>query len=58
MLRFCSRVDGGAADGGAHDPGERCVDESARIVCSGQQKVGRTGDLFECFLPELNVFVP
>ena len=58
MLRFCCRVDGGAADCGAHDPGERCVDEIARIVCAGQQKVGMTGDLFECFLPELNVFVP
>ena len=58
MLRFRCRVDGGAADSGAHDPGERCVDEIARIVCTGQSKVGRTGDLLVFFLPALNVFVP
>ena len=33
------------------------MNEIAVIVCAGQQKVGRTDDLFKCFLPELNIFV-
>ena len=58
LLRFSCGTDGRATDSGPHDPGKRCINEIAVIVRAGQQKVGRTDDLFKRFLPELNVFVP
>ena len=58
LQHFSCGTDAGATDCGPHDPGEFCLYKFTFIVCAGQQKVGRTDDLFKSFLPELNVFVP